>query len=258
MSTWEEKGAILENLLKLETLPLGVRIIGDEKECPAKAKRPRDFNEKMALCQLVTMARRYRWTTAAFPEEMTCFFPVVALGWRKVVCEEDMANFFLHVKYCSNERVAKRRTEDFLKNRPKLGAGLVYSPLNKLTIEPEAVLIYGNPAQLMRLIRGYVNFTGLPIQSNFLGGLSCAESLIACRSRHQAQVIVPGNGERVFGMTNDHEMSFYVPADQIDDLIGGLQSEHDAGVSRYPIPFFQFFTPRFPKDYVDFLERSIE
>jgi uncharacterized protein (DUF169 family) len=258
MTTWEERAATLDQLLKLETLPLGIRIIDSEKDCPSKAKRPRDFGQKMALCQLITIARRYGWTTAAFPEEMVCFFPVVALGWRSVLRPEDMKKFFLDAKYCSDETVAQRRTEDFLQNRTKLGEGLIYSPLSRLQIEPEAVLIYGSPAQVMRLIRGYVNFTGVPMQSHFLGGLSCAESLIACRRSDQPQVVVPGNGERIFGMTNDHEMAFYVPASQIDRLIAGLQNEHAPGISRYPIPFYQLFTPQFPKLYSDFTEGSIQ
>jgi uncharacterized protein (DUF169 family) len=257
MPTWEERSTSLDRLLKLETMPLGIRLIEDERECPPKVKRPNDFKKKMALCQLITMARRLGWTIAAFPEEMACFFPVVALGWRQVDRKEDMTNFFVEAKYCANRVVAQRRTEDFLKSRPKIGTGIIYSPLSKMSIKPEVVLIYGNPAQVMRLIRGYVNFTGLPIQSNFLGGLSCAESLITCRQSHQAQVAVPGNGERIFGMTHDHEMSFYVPADQIDDLITGLRSEHDIGTSRYPIPVYQLFTPQFPKIYVDFLEKSL-
>ena len=257
MSSWNERSASLDRLLKLETHTLGVRIIEDEKECPAKAKRPRDFRQKMALCQLITMARRLAWTTAAFPEDMACFFPLVALGWRQVKNKEDMTNFFINARYCSDKTVAKRRTEDFLKNRSRLGAALIYSPLSMLAIEPEAVLIYGNPAQIMRLIRGYVNFTGLPMESSFLGGLSCAEAFIACRESHQGQVVVPGNGERIFGMTQDHEISFYLPADQIDRLIDGLQNEHDIGTSRYPIPVYQLFTPPFPKKYLDFLEKSL-
>lgn len=258
MATWEERTSDLERLLKLETLPLGIRIIEDKNEIPAKAKRPKDFKQKMALCQLITMARRFGWTTGAISEDIeVCFFPLLALGWRQVKSREDMVRWFTEAKYCSDSKVAEHRTEDFLKDRPKLGIGVVYSPLSKLTIDPEAVLIYGNPAQIMRLIRGYVNFAGLPIQSSFLGGLSCAESLIACRQNHQAQVVVPGIGERIFAMTNDHEMAFYIPADQLDDLIGGIENEHAIGTARYPIPFYQFFTPQFPKRYMEFLNKSL-
>jgi uncharacterized protein (DUF169 family) len=257
MSTWEEKATDLDRLLKLQTAPVGIRIIKEENEIPAKSKRPGDFKLNMALCQLVNMSRRLGWTTVALPDEVeACFFPLIALGWREVKRKEDMVKWFAEAKYCSDRKVAERRTEDFLRDRPKIGAGIVYSPLSKLRIEPEAVLIYGNPAQIMRLIRGYVNFTGLPIASTFLGGLSCAEALIACRQNHRAQVVVPGIGERVFAMTNDHEMSFYVPADQMDDLIRGIENEHDTGTARYPIPFYQFFAPQFPKRYGDFLKES--
>ena len=258
MSSWEERAEALDRLLKLETQPLGIKIIGVEEEIPVKARRPMDFNRKMTLCQLITIARRIGWTVAALPEDITtCFFPLIALGWRQVKDKKDMVRFFAKARYCSDDMVAKLRTEDFLKDRPTLGRGLIYSPMSKLSFEPEVVLIYGSPAQVMRLIRGYVHFTGLPIRSTFLGGLSCAESLIACRKDQRAQVVVPGNGERIFAMTNDHEMAFYVPASQVEPLIAGIRSEHEIGTSRYPIPFFQFFAPELPKAYADFLAESV-
>jgi len=259
MPSWEERASDLDRFLKLQTTPVGIRIIESEDEIPAKAKRPKDFKLNMALCQLMNMSRRLGWTTVALPDEIeACFFPLLALGWRQVKSKGDMVKWFSDAKYCADNHVAEIRTEDFLKNRPKLGAGIVYSPLTRLTIEPEAVLIYGSPAQVMRLIRGYVNFTGLPISSSFLGGLSCAEALIACRQNHCAQVVVPGIGERVFAMTNEHEMAFYVPADQVDDLITGIRNEHEIGTARYPIPFFQFFSPQFPKRYSDFVKESVK
>lgn len=77
MSKWEERAANLEQLLRLETFPLGVRIIEDEKEIPVKSKRPTDLKQKMAMCQLITLARRMGWTTVALPEEINvCFFPL--------------------------------------------------------------------------------------------------------------------------------------------------------------------------------------
>ena len=195
---------------------------------------------------------------AAFPDEMACFFPLLAMGWRKVNHLENMTKFFLEMKYCSDEKVSKRRTDDFLGSRPKLGSGIVYSPLSKLLIEPEMIIMYGNPGQIMRLIRGYVHFKGVPIRSSFLGGLSCAEAFINCRKTQKAQVVVPGYGERVFGMTQDHEMSFYCPAQEIDMLIEGIENEHKIGTSRYPIPHFQMFTPRMPEKYVTFLNEKME
>ncbi len=44
---------------------------------------------------------------------------------------------------------------------------------------------------------------------------------------------VPGNGDRIFGMTQDWEMSFFIPPSKVDDLLEGLAKTHKAGV-RYP------------------------
>ncbi len=258
MGNWEERVDHLDRLLRLETVPVGIRVLTRPEEIPEKGKRPSDFKQKMALCQLVTLTRRYEWTTVALPEEIeACFFPLIAFGWRRVKSKEDMVAWFTKARYCRDIEVAGKRTEDFLRDRPKRGAGVIFTPLSRPAVEPEVVLIYGNPAQVMRLIRGYVNFTGLPLQSAFLGGLGCAEPLNACLNSHGAQVAVPGNGERIFGMTNDHEMAFFVPADQVDDLIGGMENEHVTGAARYPVPFYQFFTPQLPKLYQEFLKKSL-
>ena len=69
MAAWEERAADLDHLLKLQTTPVGIRIIEEESEIPAKAKRPVDFGLKMALCQLINMSRRLGWTTVALPDE---------------------------------------------------------------------------------------------------------------------------------------------------------------------------------------------
>jgi len=171
---------------------------------------------------------------------------------------EDMTKFFVDCKYSCDEITAKRRTDLFLTNRHRRGYGLVYSPLSKLSIEPEVTIIYGNPGQIMRLIRGYVYFTGEPIQSYFWGGLSCVEAYINCSQTKRAQVVIPGNGERVIAMTQDNEICFYYPSDQTPNLINGLKAEHDSGISRYPIPVYQLFSPQMPKKYLEFMKEMIE
>jgi hypothetical protein len=61
----------------------------------------------------------------------------------------------------------------------------------------------------------------------------------------KCQVILPCNGDRVFGMVQDFKMAFAIPYSQIDKIINGLQETHKRGV-RYPIPFFMNWEATFP------------
>lgn len=256
MTHWHEKAAQLNDLLKLQTFPLGVKIMRRECDRIEKSKTS-TIDEPKPLCQYVTMARHLGWTITVNPNDINCFFPLIAFGWKKVKLKADLINFFNKARYCINENVSQIRAEDFLRDRQVMGQGIIYSPLSKINFDPDAVLIYGNPAQLMRLIRGYVNLTGVPFQSSFLGGLSCAESLISCLQKNEPQVIIPGNGERVFAMTQDHEVAFCLPSKELGPLIAGLLNEHEVGTSRYPIPKYQFFSPKYPKIYEEFIKNSL-
>lgn len=256
MNQWHEMAHQLNDLLKLQTYPLGVKIIREEKDRLKKKKYPSP-DEQKPLCQYITMARHLGRTIEVNPNNISCFFPLIAFGWKKIKAKGDLVTFFNDARYCIDETISGIRADDFLRDRQVIGQGLVYSPLDKTDIDPDAVLIYGNPAQLMRLIRGYVNLTGIPIQSSFLGGLSCAESLISCLQKNEPEVIIPGNGERIFAMTQDHEVAFCLPAKKLGSLIAGLSNEHEIGTSRYPIPKYQFFSPKYPKSYEEFIKNSL-
>jgi hypothetical protein len=60
--------------------------------------------------------------------------------------------------------------------------------------------------------------------------------------------VVPGNGDRVFGMTQEYEMAFMIPASKADAVLDGLAKTHKAGV-RYPITSFFNFQAAFPPSY---------
>ena len=51
---------------------------------PAKVKQPkRDLNIEIAVCQAVSMARRYGWTLAVGREDVNCVLTKTAFGFEK-------------------------------------------------------------------------------------------------------------------------------------------------------------------------------
>jgi uncharacterized protein (DUF169 family) len=121
------------------------------------------------------------------------------------------------------------------------------SPLTRAAFKPDLFMIYGNPAQIMRLIQGALYIDGGTVQSASMGRLGCA-AIITAMKTGECRYLVPGNGDRIFGMTQDHEMSFLIPAAKLDTVLEGLSKTHKAGV-RYPITSFFNFEAAFPPSY---------
>jgi hypothetical protein len=62
--------------------------------------------------------------------------------------------------------------------------------------------------------------------------------------------MIPGVGERVFGGTQDFEMSFAVPYSKFEHLIEGLRFIRKQGAFRYPVPNLAILNePKMPKEY---------
>jgi uncharacterized protein (DUF169 family) len=155
------------------------------------------------------------------------------------------------MKYSANEDAAKTTMEavDQVKLSKGECAGVVFSPLERTRIDPDLVMIFCNPAQLMRLVHGATQETGEAVQSIFSGrGGSCTEGVLQTFKIGKPKVVLPGNGDRVWAMVQDEEIAFTIPADWLDSIIGGLEATHQTGV-RYPIPVDVRHEPTFPGQF---------
>ena len=125
---------------------------------------------------------------------------------------------------------------------------VVAAPLHRTEFEPDLVLVYGNSAQVMRLVTGALYKRGGRIHSSFSGRLDCSDEVIVTMQKNDYQVVLPCNGDRIFAQTQDDEMAFTIPASKIDELVEGLDATHANGI-RYPIPSFLRYTGQFPEKY---------
>jgi uncharacterized protein (DUF169 family) len=107
-------------------------------------------------------------------------------------------------------------------------------------------MIFCNSAQLMRLVHAATRETGNELTSVFSGRFgSCNEGVLRTLKTKRPEVVLPGNGDRVWGMVQDDEIIFTIPGDDIERVVAGLEATHQAGV-RYPIPVDVRHEPNFP------------
>ncbi|HXZ18764.1 MAG TPA: DUF169 domain-containing protein [Candidatus Acidoferrales bacterium] len=240
----------IETHIRPATFPVAVKLLGTSDPLPEKAKRPRrDMNVQIAICQAVAMSRRYGWTLAVGEEDVNCVLTKTAFGLAPLTGHYLEGNLACGMYTATKE--AGARTEAATDRLP-VGTCkyLVTAPASRAEFAPDAVIIYGNPAQVMRLVTGALWKRGGAITSSFTGRVDCSDEIIRPILSGEYQVILPCYGDRVFSQTDDTEMAFSLPGAKMAELVEGLEGTHKGGI-RYPIPAFLRYTPQYPQHYYD-------
>ncbi len=247
MADLKELDQALNTYIRPLTFPLAIKMLKSEKEIPDRTRRPFEkTGKKIAICQGIGMARKYGWTVAMGKEDMQCSLGAAPFGFFKNIDYFNEGNLADGMFTASKE--AGKKQEDLV-DRFDHGtySHILVATVSRAAFEPDLYMIYGNPAQIMRLIQGALYTEGGAVQSSAMGRLGCA-AIITAIKEDQCRYLVPGNGDRIFGMTQDYEMAFLLPHSKVDALMEGLAMTHKAGV-RYPITSFFDFEATFPPTY---------
>ncbi len=236
--------------LRTLTFPLAVKFYKEGEELPPRTKVPlRDFGYPLAICQGITMARKYGWAIAFHQMDQACALAQVALGYKE---EPDFVKdgSLIQPLYAGNTQAAIKTQQAAPKMPTADTYCIVIAPLHIATFDPDVVIIYGNAAQITRLVQGALYNEGGYIESRFSGRLACGGEITVPYSQNRCNVIIPGGGERVFALTGDDELAFAMPASKIQDVMEGLAATHKGGAARIPTPVAGVnMQPKFPKYY---------
>ncbi|MFX0057697.1 MAG: DUF169 domain-containing protein [Candidatus Hodarchaeota archaeon] len=257
-SIYTEIGLKLEQYLRPSSFPIAIKLIKEEKEIPDGCKRlKKDLKFKNFLCQNFKMVRSYGWTLAITEEDCVCKLARGVYGWDTITEDSlNLLNQFSVGLYTKDVETAERWYKNlYLLNNEFLG--LVISPLTKTKIKPDIVQIYCNPAQAMRLIQSYLYLKGGIFQFTAAGRAgSCHDGVIKTFLTDEPQLVILGNGDRVWGGAEDSEVMFSIPNSKLESIIEGLEATHKGGL-RYPIPKYMNYTPGFQTEFMNkALERA--
>lgn len=244
----KELATQIERYVRPDSLPLGIRMVEREEDIPARARRPgRDLQVESALCQGLSISRSYGWTVAISRKDISCPIAATLFGF------EPRTEYFDQGNCCAGMYTRDSKAGALTEAAaPCFDFGQYYAmlsgPLRSIEFTPDVVLVFANPAQVMRLVTGALWESGGYIGSRFSGRTDCADEVIETMQTGKPQVILPCYGDRIFGQTQDHEMAFSLPWVLAASLVRGLKGTHDSGV-RYPIPRHLRYTARFPPAY---------
>ncbi len=197
------------------------------------------------------MVRTYGWKVALRFEDNACPFCLFFLDLRKM--PDLVARSEMCYPYFTETLELGALAEESLARVP---AGTVkmtlMEPLGRdMAAEPGVILIYGNAAQMNRLIAAANYLKGSGIESGpFSPRGSCSSSVARPFLSKECRVGIPGGGERVSGHAQDHELVFSISKERVDDVIIGLKATEKTGVGRFPTHFKGYqMQPTFPEKY---------
>jgi uncharacterized protein (DUF169 family) len=243
----------IQEYVRPATFPVAVRLLRDGEPPPAKAKRPlADLHNHVTVCQGWAIARRYGWTTVLTAEDMKCPLGALVAGFASPNAFYDDGNLCAGM-YTEDAAAGARSEASVEKFAPGEIDAIVFAPLHRADFEPHVVIIYGNAAQVMRLVAAALYAKGGRVASSFAARMDCSDHLVVPLRTDEPQVILPCNGDRIFAGAQDEEMAFTLPWSRADELVRGLEGTQKGGI-RYPIPSFLTYEPGMPKKYEELLD----
>lgn len=236
--------------IRPQTFPTAIRMFRQGEPLPEKAKRPgKDFKRGFMNCMTIDMVRRYGWTIALTREDSICSLGIIALGFDKELKYYHDGNL-CEAMYTETAEAGARSEAAVDKFAYNQFYALVAAPLDRCDFQPDLICIYGNPAQVMRLVQAALWKRGGKLTSSFGGRIDCSEIIVTTMKTNECQVILPCSGDRIFGQTQDHEMAFTIPYGRIEQVLEGLRGTHKGGI-RYPITQFMEYEAKLPPKYME-------
>lgn len=217
--------------IRPKTFPFGVKFYDNPDERPAKTQRP---SNPMNVCQITALTRYYGRSMYFTADDMACIIGAVAMGMMEP--PENMRSGKIAAMLHADLESAKRFT-DLVPRIPfgKIKA-IASAPLDRLTFEPDVIIVYGNTAQSMRIVQAYLWQRGGRAGFTTGGEYSlCADTLADTYNKQDLSLAIPCFGDRKTGMAQDDELTVAFPTFMTAEILTGLQGT--TKTAAYPIPF---------------------
>ena len=232
MEKWAELGQKLDSLLQLRTPSLGVKLYKKAEDAP---KDIAALSFPCAACQVAGFSRYYRRAVLATNKEAYhCQVGGAALGFWDV--EEDFKNGERNAgMWASDAKTTAKLVEGDVIPAGSFSAAL-FAPLGKMPEEPDVVLFYGSPDQMLSLVYGTIWNGGerVKLETNGHGG-TCRECIAAPYLHNELRLAITDIGERKFAMAYDWEMVAGVPYGKFENLVDGTTAALTKGIYVRPI-----------------------
>ena len=231
---WEKPVRRLERLMRLKSFPVAFKLIEDKKFL-STVPFIRRMNNKSTLCQLINLVRNFDWTVGADLDDFMSVMCASIIGLTDI--PDYMKDGTFRSIVWTKSRADGKKFENAI---PRLPAGkyeaVAMAPLVYNPFDPDIVLIYANPAQMMLLINS-LQFENYEVMQFYcVGETSCSDAIARCYLNRKPALSIPCYGERRYGHAQDDELVMAIPVEMMDKALNGMEALYRRGI-RYPISY---------------------
>ena len=232
MNDWAELGTELENILRLKTKIIAYRRLEKAEELDSLKNVVR-IDRFFTFCQVPFMVR-VNGITVGITREDKIQDRCSRLFGLKQATEKSMnaEAAMLSTTWFRSPEEALQQQNDYY--RIPVGGAIVMAPLTKQKFEPEVLLMYGNPAQIMMILCSLQKVKYERFSFSFIGEGACTDSLAQCYITGKPAVSIPCYGERSMGGVSDDEIVIALLPGELERAISGLKQLAKIGF-KYPI-----------------------
>ena len=232
---WNKLASDLDRLLKLRSIPFGMKLFKRRKDMESipKIRRPEHIH---TLDQIVAQSSRLGWTVGITSENLIgaqCR-AVVGLGQAK----DDHWKSGQHMAGVWFKTIADSAQHQAAMHCVPDGdyEALAVAPLASGRLDPpDIALFYATPGAMMYFING-LQWSGYKrFDWSVVGESACADSWGRALTTRQPSLSIPCFAERRYGGVLDNEMLMALPPEYLSQAIAGMEALARNGL-RYPVP----------------------
>ena len=227
---WKEMGDRVMDLFRLKTQPFGYKRLemAEELDLIPNVRRLDHF---YMFCQMLSGVRKYGLTMGAKNTDRMFSHCAQINGLIAVPPDRDGSERLRWVRIPEDGR---KRFKAFSRIPP--GEAIVLAPLSTLTFDPDVIMIYGTPGQIMLMIESIQRVRFELFEFTCIGESSCADSLAACYLTGKPKVGLPCYGELRNGQADECEIALALPPSYLEMIPEGWAEMRERGVT-YPVTY---------------------
>ncbi|MGB9815615.1 MAG: DUF169 domain-containing protein [Thermoplasmata archaeon] len=234
---YKEYDEKLKKFLKLRTNPVSIKFMEKNlEETGIPMLRPlQNFHRKFTFCQMVAASRYYEFVIGASLEDMACPGEIIIFGFA------EPPDYFLDGSlsfglYTKTKEDGKKLDNSLPRLQVGKYKGIITMPLNLSMVEPDLVLIYGTPGQMVNLITSSVYNTGEKINLASSGKAGSDTGVAEVMISKKPRLVLPGLGDRILGHVEDSELLFIVPFNEMKNILNAMEEQAKTNFIVYPAP----------------------
>lgn len=130
--------------------------------------------------------------------------------------------------YAKTYFVDEASARHMIETTPKFERGtyeaMVVGPLQKIPMIPDVVVVYGNSAQLLRIINGYLYDKGGRATFSASGDAGlCADTVAEPMLTNKPHLALPCNGGRILSLPSMTDLACGIPFGLLDGIVKGIE-----------------------------------